>query len=818
MKRTVEEIIRSVDINEPYIWRLHITSEEYAVMADYALSHANERSREAALSVIIYLAEWYKREYRSGNDSPFETETVHNSWERSGINMDKYVYVTDGGTHLWQYSIFVLGGLAIQHELGRNDKGKFLKALCRIYHGEDYTLENLDDESRATAFRRSICFKHSIYEYLRAVLNGEYSDEDEQTQALLSRIKSANDETLRSKFRLEWIVKQNSSHETMSRRLRVWLKPEEVGGGLYQYLRYDRIHLWGIAEPENLDNLYIGIRWKCGDKVVNDIDKTHPTITYSNTRSDNGFLAWGIDRYAVCKDVPTAHFTKIEIVAFDTEGNEYLTHEEPTQEWMQLWRTEPYSDEWSSRQNAQHQTAVIYTDCWQADQEPAHELRFTAKGQEPSETWRWNYITDQVTIHSDGTALTLYNRVGYDQIFTRLYHNIIRYVKGGLVCHYYIDDPDESDELDSEELPLVFCREDVMVRHFATKDAIKEAQVESESLPECVEFKMGSQFEIWNDEIQPQFGKLKLRLTEKGQQYTMEVIYLPALTETEPVRRNFDNHSIDYREFDGSVKTRTDSLILDEHPLHPVIHIYVGSDDDHTELEIYRPTLTKEIVVDGRVVRRLDDGQQLYLPYILKSRTTLCDFSRRGYQRYEFREMASICNEPNANIKAWEDGMHYQAKELDPSAPEWLHITFGDKQYDGQQNLPFYYWNYDTKTQPMAVPYDYSTEKGSIIFQSMRHTDKELSCVCPRICFGGAWALKGRNVSELQCYEVAVAYQTYFYIFEPLRKLDAHKAAERIYKPLMAKRGGKLTDEDRENLRRLAEELALRWSNINVEL
>lgn len=818
MKRTVAEIVSSIDINEPYIWRLHITPEEYVDIADYASAHAKERSRESALAVIIYLAEWYKREYCSGNDSPFDTDTVRNAWELSGINTDKYVYVTDEGIHLWQYSIFVLGGLAIQHELARNDKGKFLKALCRVYHGEEYTLENLDDESRATAFRRSICFKHSLYEYLRAILNGEYNDDDEQAQALLSRIKTANDETLRSKFRMEWIVKLNSSHDTMSRRLRVWLKPEEVGGGLYQYLRYDRINLWGISEPENLDNLFFGLRWKCGDAVVKDIDKMHPTLTYSNTRSENGFLVWGVDRYAVCRDIPTARFTKIEIVAFDTDGNEYLTHEEPTQEWMQLWRTEPYSDEWSSRQSAQHQTAVIYTDRWQVDGEADFDFRFTAKGQEPSEQWHWNYIADHITIHSDCTELTLYNRIGYDQIVTRLYTNIIRYRKGGLVCHHYIEDPDESDELESEELPLIFRREDVMVRHFATKDAIKEAIVESERVPEVVEFKIGGQYEEWNEDSHPHYGKLKLRLTDKGRQYTMDVMYFPALSQEEPIRRNFESHCIEYREYDESVKTISDSLCLDEHQLHPVTHIYIGNTDDNTEIEIYRPTLTKEIVVDGRVVRRLDEDQQLCLPYILKSRTLLCDFSRMGYQKYDFKEMDSICNEPDANIKAWEEGKSFSASELDPSAPGWLHIIFGDKSGEDHQDLPFYYWNYSSGTQPMGVPYDYPTERGSLVFQSMRHPDKELSCVFPRIRFGGAWALKSRNVSELECYEVAVTYQTYFFIFEPLKKLDVQKAEERIYKPLLEKRGGKLTDEDINNLRRLVEELALCWSDANIEL
>ena len=75
----------------------------------------------------------------------------------------------------------MLGGLAIQHELNRHDKMKFLKGLCRIYHGENYTLENLDEASRAAAFRESIKRQHSLYEYMKVICDEDadyiYCDE-----------------------------------------------------------------------------------------------------------------------------------------------------------------------------------------------------------------------------------------------------------------------------------------------------------------------------------------------------------------------------------------------------------------------------------------------------------------------------------------------------------------------------------------------------------------------------------------------------------------------------------------------------------------
>ena len=87
---------------------------------------------------------------------------------------------------------------------------------------------------------------------MKEILNGELpfnaddmKDETSDVNRFVATIKAANDEILRQKFRLEWAVTFSTDYTNMTRRLNIWLKPEEVGGGLHQYLRYDRVHLWG---------------------------------------------------------------------------------------------------------------------------------------------------------------------------------------------------------------------------------------------------------------------------------------------------------------------------------------------------------------------------------------------------------------------------------------------------------------------------------------------------------------------------------------------------------------------------------------------
>lgn len=167
------KITDRLDVARPYVWRMRLTADEFDELEAYlyALDAKEKAAPGRALSrlVIVYLAEWYHRCYcgaENAQANAVQDVDLKKVWEASGINADKYVYTSDAGNRLWKYSIYVLGGLGARHELNRGDNGRFVKALCRMLHGENYTLENLDDAGRAVAFRQSIQKKHSLYEYL----------------------------------------------------------------------------------------------------------------------------------------------------------------------------------------------------------------------------------------------------------------------------------------------------------------------------------------------------------------------------------------------------------------------------------------------------------------------------------------------------------------------------------------------------------------------------------------------------------------------------------------------------------------------------
>lgn len=179
MTKSLQDKIESLDISLPYVWKLKLSEADFNEIETcvrgivFAKGVSALAKSDNAIMAIAYMAEWYKRRYQSGNRCELtEGLDLESLWNNAGISKKRYLYKDDNGNKRWLYSIYVLGGLAIQHELNRNDNMKFLKGLCRIYHGENYTLENLDEASRAAAFRESIKRQHSLYEYMKAILKG----------------------------------------------------------------------------------------------------------------------------------------------------------------------------------------------------------------------------------------------------------------------------------------------------------------------------------------------------------------------------------------------------------------------------------------------------------------------------------------------------------------------------------------------------------------------------------------------------------------------------------------------------------------------
>ena len=626
----------------------------------------------------------------------------------------------------------------------------------------------------------------------------------------------------------------------MTRRLNLWLKPEEVGGGLHQYLRYDRVHLWGVPNPEKQLHLFIYIRFKRGNEVIEPSTMENPIITYLN-HSVNDFVAFGVEKGVQIKNIPTSRFDKIEIVVKDDDGNEYLAQTQNTTEYIQLWRQGDYGEAWSSTQNTQKETAVLFSNrCNLKDEtfsEEVYRKRFRDQKFGTTDTWNWIYIYDCVSfLDEQCKEINLYNRIGYDQVTTRLYTDTIRYVGGGKVKHYYIDDPDISDEYEVDELPLIFGWEDVIVRHFATKDDILHAQPEEETEAEMIEFKQeNGRYAEWTKMDEPPYGEVTLRVTIKGKPLLFTVVYLPRMDKASPIKRDFESTLIRYKNVDGTEAELQDEIPMDGNPLSPTLPVRYGEDESYYEVDVYRPTLLKEVMLDGKIIEYLNDEEKLNLPYIFKDRVQLNDFSEKGYQAYECRNLSSIYSQDFINISgnpsvgeaalnAWRNDNHYVGKLLDAMTPESLVVCFGnDQEHSSWKDEQALYWNYDEKTEPEPINPDEDADSKStgVIFQDISTTEN-LQCNLGTDIDNDPWAWGDidESVTEslLKCFEVANHYGTYFFLMKPLRNMERDKVVSEIYEPLLEKRNGTLTPEDKQGLLRFSEESGFDWQEFNIHI
>ena len=161
LSRRVEQMRQGILHGRPYVWELRLSFDEFNVLeaainqsiSSHAGKHDHLLSEEFAVIVVMYLAEWYKRFYK-GNDTQDEnkilaltSKELERLYDLSGIDKNTYVYNAsknpDKTSYRWLESMQVLGGLAVQAELKRDDNDRLLSRLCKIFHGEDIELDDL---------------------------------------------------------------------------------------------------------------------------------------------------------------------------------------------------------------------------------------------------------------------------------------------------------------------------------------------------------------------------------------------------------------------------------------------------------------------------------------------------------------------------------------------------------------------------------------------------------------------------------------------------------------------------------------------------
>jgi hypothetical protein len=851
MKEVLKQRILALNPLKPYVWQLRLSAEEYLQLKDFVQVIPTDINKEYAVLAIAYIAEWYKREYCGNVSNPLESLSAESLWKVSGFNTETYLYRTkDTRRHL--ESIFMLGGLPMHFIQQRNDR-RLLKALCRLFKGDKATLEDDANIGRgqAIAFQTSIKNRASIYAFMEALLlNNEsavYAEDDlkakdSSVNQFIAIVKSAYEEVMHDKFRLEWIVEYDVASIYMRRMLRLHLRPEEMGG-YHQYLRFDRANTWHIPDIMTQRQLHVSIRFKKDREVVGDDNTRRTLFTFENTgQEDTGFEASGAFPWAILRSIPTDEFDCIDIVVTDDMGRSYTVQTiKCDARYLQLWAMENQNRRWSSIRNNQQETAVLYSDYYILKGAESTAKSFYDRTNGISKPWNLAFIEEKVTLQHNGTPdITLWNRDGYLQFAPRLYSNVLKY-QAGKVQYLYNEDPEVFPEPETEEwYPILFCKEDIKVYHFKTRNTINVMYDESDI--QRIDFKPyeaadNDLYEEWTETHQPPFGRIKLRLTIKDDDKVYIVLYLPSMIsygKDVPVVRDFTTNHLHYVGVNGQVIDEPVQIPQDGTPLPPTRPILVWENEkEQVVLNVIQPTLIKEVYLDGKIIKYLQDGEEFTLPYLLRNRICIHDFNRDGYFEFQCLNIGKL--KEAGSIDRWLSGETLCTYTLSSEIPSYLKVRFGNKESEGKLEQMLY-WEYKDDMVPRFVSTNYIKEMSnySILFQDMREVRPDLLCLPPKTNnnqamgmgnFGDWGAFMSQTASPphkdekpLLCYDIAVKYQTYFFIFNPLFNLTEDKFLSDVCRPLRKRSNGELSEEELIHIIQCATELGFDWERLQYKI
>lgn len=804
--------LRDFNPERPFVWELRLPYERF-VELETIVEESPDQLESHPIAAIVYLAEWYKwrkrgsgKQVRKYNPS---SEELRKILIGAGVDIDKYVAVNqESGRHSWLYSIYVLGGLAINQELERKATSKLLRNICKIIHGADADISSeISEEDRAEALRKSILPGGSLHAYIKEIIDGgkPFSPEDtKETDSLCNRlialIHNANEEARKNKFELRWNILCPNESEYVSRRLLLWLLPEITGVGLRQYLMYDRVEMWKIPNPRESKWISVGVRFLNGGKKI---AENKDVAIFTNTGiPERGFVCWGVENSIMIKDVPVENFDQVVIFAVDDRGKEGKAQTEEIESAIQLFRTDNFM-EWTSYTLWQRDTAALWSSPWRESTPIPEGLNMVRRLRSreygvSEETINFTLIPEQLTIERPGEKpKTFYNREGHDMLTARLHQDVVEYEEGDKVK---LIEYDEEEELEQEmNLPLLFTRGDLVVEHRGSNDEDSRFA----DTPISFEWKNGSRYEKWTDESQPPSGKVKVRCEVRGRMLIEEFVY----TGGEIVRDLEDNTIIFPK---GKIKDLFKEK--SEEPLESTIRLSLPLSKAKVEINVWRPFDCREINVGDRCWERIAQDR-LSVPVTSCDRVWAGIFNKYGYRKYQCYPLMAYYSTLN-KTERWSrlaDGKPTKATEIDPLAPDCLDVVMARKNSTEADKSNWLLWDYHPDNEPSK--FDYSTElpKMTVLFQDRESEVNPVNIFCPKrgdlLPFKARGILKPQN--RLACFEYAAKYKAYFSAFYPLNEITKEQFTTDIIEQLLVKYNGNIPKEIQNELYRAELELGI---------
>lgn len=818
-------------------WKNKVSTSDYDKLKEYLTVCSKDNGENVvknhALKLALYVAEWYKREY-NGHENGNALQSIglyckaREIWN-TGVIPEEYLYRTEKDdktreNNHWLHSLYVLGGLALNYKTDRLDK--IIDELYKCYRDEDSSF--VPDKDKEYVNNRTINYSiknegGSLHSFLKIIIDdrkfpfAESDMSEEPFNTFITKVQEGIEKKLREKFWLEWLVYYHPNYEYMRRNLKIRIYPE-LDGAAHRYISYNRLVKWGI--PTDLKDFQVEIAFFYGEDEL----YREKIARYSNVY--NGyFVGWLSNDYVLCSNVPAEDFDNVKFFINNKEIQSFQI--EP---YKQLYKTEK-PHEWSSKNNSQQKTAVLFRNYCVLEEEQPNPVfkQFVSKsGKKDGGDYRWVDIIASVTISSPegGRNKTFYCQCGYVNILPKLYNNSVDYTDSCYVKRLTKDVG--QNEYAETLIPVLFGREGFDVKFREKDEKPKDINENNYSLEYRKEGDRS--FKGWNTGQYPEQGFIEIRV-KYNKVANLKVYYIP-FTQVKrtsyPFKRDLKNNTI---HCEASVfkcpLTNEGYLYKDKREYEKdkdTIPFCLGTEEDFVVIPVYRAFNQKDILLNGKIIKTYNRNiGTVEIPEILHKNFIIRTIDKNGVRRenatikmYEFSNPLNL----DSTVSKKDIRFYLATKRNNDVDKKW---SF-DLGKGGVDEYKFYYWSLNESDSPIEISSSYDEEKGKLIldetyFKKEGVVFQSLKNVCPR-----HYCMPTYNVSPLtnqrtpstslliKSFEIAVEHNIYFSVFKPLHHLlEADENLPRFFKDYWLHKNMQLDDIDYKALHRMADEFLFDW-------
>ncbi len=831
-----------------FIWQKRISLAQYekikAGLIALRLENKNAKFiRRYAFFIVVFLAEWFKREYdgyqneRGLSIIGINSQHSERIWESSKVPNS---YLINSGVNEWLFSIYVLGGFPISYIKRVRRFDTLFNRIWTHRQGDDIDEQILEEFSNSfdtnnSVYQESMNRGGSLFAYIEALLDDiiPLSEDDKRIEPyksyceMLSEGKRACYSNYLSCF---WSIYTDEHSEDVDTYISV-----KIGNKKNKcYIPCDCVMHWNVGS--NLNEFVLGLETNTGIK-------SKQTIRFS--KESKYYVGWG-DHTSLSMIFDIRNTTSIKVLLYDTtdvdrENGKQIVEPFNFPEKCQFYRTNtPYK--WSSSTNTSAPSAVLFNiNRFQIIDGKEHSC-YLVRATNNKNGWMWARIHDVVTLIDVETEqeCTYNDKQGILSV-TFAKQKGICYNDNGEVQHVSIH---EDGACVIESIPLMLGINGI--KQVKLHPFEENAKVQKISNYELYFKQKGWNYEELNSRNIPEFGIIQLKIKYKDYKPVIKKCFF--VPQQDILKRKLETKKISFTMGGVDIwKPVDDDYVKDSGLLiyesgeydhnADTIPFRIGTETDYIVIDVYRADNCHEISfkdINGNV-HVIKKSTIVEIPLIIKNRFSVRIIDENGVRRTEPGQHVLLNNNfivgnHRFNFVFKDDiseGIRYYlytSKNVTGLSRNILKVSANHK-----NNYQFYYWTGEAKEQPIKLETSYDEATGhleipinclndrnkGIVFQSLKDTIPP-NYVYPYYPPESTWTyLASRSASDdeiIQSMRIAKEHNVYFSQFYPLQALfiryDNGEELVRIGLKYLQRHNKK---EDILSLHRFASEFNFEW-------